>query len=525
MKILVADDFSEKGLEVLKNGNAEFEVKTKLSEKELCRIIGKYEGLVVRSGAKITRKVIESGRNLKVIGRAGVGLDNVDVEAATEHGILVMNTPGGNTISTAEHTMSMLLALSRNIPQANDSLKKGKWERNRFMGVELFNKNLGIIGLGRIGSEVARRAAAFGMKVLGFDPYIRSESVQRLGVELVDMPELFKKSDFITVHVPFTKDTRNLISSDEFAKMKKGVRLINCSRGGIVDEKALYEALNEGKVAGAAVDVFDREPPVDNPLLGLDSVIATPHLGASTEEAQVGVSVDVAQQMLDYMKRGIVRNAVNMPFVEPETFEELKPYFKLSEKIGALASQLIDGRIKLVKLFCFGEYLSGHSQTITPALLKGMLDPVMKENVNYVNAPLMTKKRGIKVIESKSTQSEDYSNLLRVEVESDISKIEIEGALFGRTEPRVVRVDRYRVDIIPEGNMLVCLHDDKPGVVGQIGMLLGKSGINIAAMTLGREKRGGQELTVVNIDSPVSSDIFSKLGKIKDMVKVKQVSL
>ncbi len=525
MKILVADDFSEKGLDVLRKGKVEFDVRTKLSEKELCGIISGYDGVIVRSGAKITGKVIASAKKLKVIGRAGVGLDNVDVDAATEHGILVMNTPGGNTISTAEHTMSMMLALARNIPRADASIKQGKWERKNFMGVELFNKTLGIIGVGRIGTEVARRSAAFGMKVLGYDPYIRSESVSRLGMELVDLAELLKKSDFITVHVPLTGDTENLLSAEEFALMKKGLRLVNCARGGIVDEDALCLALKEGTVAGAALDAFDEEPPGDSPLLAFENVVATPHLGASTEEAQVGVSVDIAEQMLDYIKCGIVRNAVNLPFVEPETFEDLRPYFKLSEKMGALASQCIDGRIKQVRIFCSGEDIAEHSQMVTSALLKGLLSPVIKDNINYVNAPLMVQKRGIKVIESKSSQSEDYSNLLRIEVESDKGKTEIEGTLFGRIDPRIVRIDRYRVEIAPEGDMLLCRHRDTPGIVGQVGMLLGEAGINIAAMTLGREKRGGNELTAVSMDGEAGKEVVIKIKAIKDMLEVKQVKL
>ena len=525
MKILVADDFSEKGLDVLAKGKVDFDVKTKLSEKELCGIIGGYDGVIVRSGAKITKKVILAALRLKVIGRAGVGLDNVDVESATEHGILVMNTPGGNTISTAEHTMSMMLALARNIPQANASIKQGKWERKNFMGVELFNKVLGVIGVGRIGSETARRSAAFGMKVLGYDPYIRAETVARIGMELVELPELLSKADFITVHVPFTADTKNLISKEQFGLMKKGVRIINCARGGIIDENALYDALKQGIVAGAALDAFDEEPPDGSPLLGLDNVIATPHLGASTEEAQVGVSVDIAEQMLDYIKCGIVRNAVNLPFVEPETYEDLRPYFRLSEKMGALASQFIDGRIRQVRIFCSGEDIAEHSQMITSALLKGLLDPVIKDNINYVNAPLMVRKRGIKVIESKSSQAEDYSNLLRIELESDKGRTEIEGTLFGKTDPKIVRIDKYRVEISPEGDMLLCLHRDTLGVVGRIGTILAGAGINIAAMTLGREKRGGKELTAVSVDEEADKATVEKIKTIKDMLEVKQVKL
>ena len=526
MKILVADSLSEAGVEILrKESGIDVDVKTKLAPEELAKIISQYSGLVVRSGTKVTKDIIEVADNLKVIGRAGVGLDNVDIESATERGIIVMNTPGGNTISTAEHTMTMMLALSRNVPQAFVALKEGKWERKKFMGVEVFNKTLGIVGLGRIGGEVAKRALAFGMRVVGYDPYIRSEAAMRAGVELVEIRDLLSRSDYITVHVPLTDETRHLIGKKEFEAMKEGVRIINCARGGIIDESALYEAIKKGKVAGAAFDVFEREPPVDNPLLEFDSVVASPHLGASTEEAQVGVAVDIAGQIIDFLKKGIIRNAVNLPFVEPETFEELKPYCRLAEKLGSLESQLVEGRMKEVRIDCAGEDLVGNMATITAAVLKGVFEPVLKESVNYVNAPVIAKKRGVKVVESKSSQAEDYTSLIRVELETDKSQISAAGVLFGRNDARVVRINSYHVDAIPEGCMLICSHEDEPGIVGQIGVILGKANINIAAMTLGRRERGGREMTVLNVDSPVPADVLEEIKKSEHISDVKQVRL
>ena len=526
MKILVADALSKHGVEILEGEDKlTVDVKTGLPMDELLGCIFDYDGLIVRSKTKVTKEVISAGKNLKVIGRAGVGVDNVDVDSATEHGIIVMNAPAGNTISTAEHTMAMMLAMSRNVPRAVFSLMEGKWEKKKFIGVELFGKVLGIIGLGRIGSEVAKRAIAFGMRVVGHDPYIPPETVRRIGVEPVALDDLLSKADYITVHVPLTSETRHFIGEKAFKQMKDGVRVINCARGGLVDEKALYDAIKDGKAAGAVLDVFEEEPPVNNPLIGLDELVATPHLGASTEEAQVGVAVDIARQMVDFFKSGIIRNAVNLPSVEPETFEALKPYFKLAEKLGSLESQLVEGRIKVAKIDYTGEDLTGKISVITPAFLRGLLEPVLKEAVNYVNAPVIAKKRGIKVVESKSSQVEDYANLLRVEIETDKSKASAAGTLFGKKDARIVRINDYRVDAVPEGCMLLCSHEDKPGIVGQIGVVLGKVNINIAGMTLGRRARGGKEMTVLNVDSQVPEEVRSEIEKSEYILNVKQVKL
>ncbi len=526
MKILVSDSLSQEGVKILeRESDMEVDVKTKLPPDELVKIIPEYHGLVVRSATKVDRNIVEVASSLKVIGRAGVGLDNVDIEAATEHGIIVMNTPGGNTISTAEHTFSMILALSRNIPQAFVSMREGKWEKKKFMGVELFNKTIAVIGLGRIGSEVAKRALAFGMRVIGYDPYVSPETAKRKGVKLVGFDDLLSGADYITVHVPIGNETRHLISEKEFGKMKQGVRIINCARGGIIDEPALCKAIKEGKVAGAAIDVFEKEPPVGNPLMEFDSVVVTPHLGASTEEAQVGVAVDIAEQIIDFLKNGIVRNAVNLPGVEPETFEMLKPYFKLAEKLGSLGTQLADGRPKSVRIICTGEDLVGNMATLIPAFLKGLLEPILKEGVNYVNAPVIAKKRGIKVIESKNSQAEDFTNLLRMELETDKSKIAASGTLFGLNDPRIVRINNYHVDAIPDGYMIICYNEDRPGVVGQIGAILGKAKVNISAMTLGRREKGGSEMTVLNVDSQVPDEVIKELSDSKFVSGVRRIKL
>jgi len=526
MKILVADALSNHGMEILeKEDGLQVDLKTGLSEDELIGCIPDYDGIIVRSQTKVTKKIIEAAKNLRIIGRAGVGVDNVDIDSATEHGTVVMNAPTGNTISTAEHTVAMMLALARNIPEAAFSLKEGKWERKKFMGVELFGKVLGVIGLGRIGNEVAKRGMVFGMRVIGCDPYIPPETLKRTGVEPVDLKTLFSEADYITVHVPLTQETEHLIGEKEFVQMKQGVRILNCARGGIIDEIALYKAIKDEKVAGAAFDVFEKEPPAGNPLIELKEVIATPHLGASTKEAQVGVAVDIAHQTIDFLKRGIIRNAVNLPPIEPKIFEALRPYFTLAEKLGSLGSQLAEGRIKVASINYTGENLAEEVNMITPAFLRGILEPILKEAVNYVNAPLVAKKRGIKVVESKTSQIEDYTNLLSIELETDNSRVKVAGTLFGKKEARIVRIDGYRVDAIPEGDMLICHHEDKPGIIGRIGALLGEASINIAGMTLGREARGGKEMTVLNIDSQVSEKMLLEIKKDKDILDVKQVKL
>ncbi|MBI2447601.1 MAG: phosphoglycerate dehydrogenase [Candidatus Omnitrophica bacterium] len=526
MKILITDGLSKEGLDILREEkDMELDVRDKVAQDELKRIIKDYEGLIIRSATKVTREIINNAERLKVLGRAGVGLDNVDVDSASKRGIIVMNTPEGNTISTAEHTFSMLLALSRNIPQANLSVKNNEWERKKFTGVEVFRKTLGIIGLGRVGGEVAKRAISFGMKVIAYDPFLSMEKAEKLEVELADLKDLLSRSDYISVHTPLIDDTRHLISKNEFKIMKDGVRIINCARGGIIDEAALFDAIKSKKVAGAALDVFETEPPVDNRLMELDCVITTPHLGASTEEAQVNVAIDIAKQVRDALKGRGIRNAVNIPSVTPEVFKVIEPYVKLAEKIGSLQSQMASGRISQVKVNYGGEVTNHELAPITIALIKGLLTPVLGETVNYVNASFIAKERGIEVRETRTTDVEDFTNLISVEVRTDKMSNSISGTLFTKNTPRIVRIDNFYVHAVPEGYMIITFNLDKPGIIGGIGTILGKNNINIAGMTFGREESTGQAITVLNVDSPVSQDVLDQVKGLPNISDAKLIKL
>ncbi|MGQ9631234.1 MAG: phosphoglycerate dehydrogenase [bacterium] len=526
MKILVSDPIADEGLKILRSErDIQVDVKTKLPPEDLRRIIGEYDALIVRSETRVTKEIIEAGSKLKVIGRAGVGLDNVDVKEATRRGIIVMNTPDGNTISTAELTISMMLALSRNIPQAYISLRSGKWDRKSYTGTEVYNKTLGIIGLGRIGGAVAKRAQGLGMRVIGYDPYISEERSTKLEVKFVDLPTLYRESDYITVHTPLTEETKGLIGEKEFAQMKRGVRIINCARGGIVDEKALYNALKSGKVAGAALDVYNIEPPVGNPLLELDNVIATPHLGASTAEAQTQVSIDIAKQVLEVLRGGMIVNAVNFPSVEPSVLSTLQPYIDLAESLGKIITQMSDGFIRELKIRYSGEVTTYNTQPISVALLKGMLEPIMQEGVNYVNAPYLVRERGTAVREITSREVGDYSTQITVEAKTDTQEVSVAGTLFDKTEPRIVRLMNHHVDAKPFGHMLVILNEDKPRIIGEVGITLGDAGINIADMTLGRIKAGGRAVTVLNLDSEVPDDVFEKIKSLKNIIEARRINL
>ncbi len=525
-KILVSDPLAEEGIKILeKEKGFEVDVKPKLPPEELKKIIKNYNALIIRSGTKVTSDIISNASKLKVIGRAGVGLDNVDVNAASKKGIIVMNAPAGNTISTAEHTMSMILALSRNIPQAYTSMREGKWDRKKFMGTEIYNKTLGVIGLGRIGVEVTKRALSFKMKVLGYDPYLSEEKTKKMDVELVDLKTLLKKSDYITVHTPLTDETKHLLGKDEFKIMKKGARIINCARGGIVDEKALNEAFASGKIAGAALDVYEKEPPVNNPLLKRPNVVTTPHIGASTEEAQVNVAIDVAEAVRDAILDKGIRNAVNVPSVDSETLKNLQPYLNLAEKIGSLQAQLAEGRVHKVKVKYIGDITGYDITPITMALVKGLLFPVLQETINYMNALLIAKMRGIVVSESKTTEIIDFANAIAVTVETNKGKNLVMGSLFTRTDPRIIRINNFYVDLVPKGHLVYISNRDLPGVVGEIGTILGKNGINIAGMTFGRIKPGGDAITVLNIDSEPSSETVKKLRKAKHINDVRIMKL
>jgi len=525
MKVLVSDNLSKEGVDILKKGGLDVVVKTGMTPDELKKEIVDYEGLVIRSATKVTADVLAAAKKLRVVGRAGSGLDNVDKPAASKRGVVVMNTPGGNTITTAEHALSMMMSLARNIPQATASLKAGKWEKKKFEGVELYKKTLGIVGMGAIGSQLAKRALGLGMTVLGYDPFLSKERAAELGVELSDLDTIYKRSDFITLHTPLTDDTRGLISTKTIKKMKDGVRIINCARGGIVNEKDLYEALKSGKVAGAALDVFEKEPPEGNPLLTLDNFIATPHLGASTKEAQLNVAVAVAEQIVDYLIKGEVRNAVNVPSVSADLLPRIQPYLTLGEKLGSFLAQVYEGGLNSVTVEYHGEVAELDSAPITTAILKGLLDPIMEESVNYVNAPFIAKDRGIEVKEIKSNEAGDYTNLIKVTSASGKKGFTLSGTLYGRKEPRIVQVDGYQLEVVPEGDMLVLSNNDKPGVIGGIGMLLAENKINIARMQFGREKKGGKAMSVVSVDTMPKPETMDKLKKLPNVLSVKHVRI
>lgn len=527
MKILVSDQLSEEGIKILKEVQEfQVDVKTDLKPEALKEIIKDYDGLIVRSATKVTKDIINAADKLKVIGRAGVGLDNVDLEAATQKGIIVMNTPAGNTISTAEHTMSMILSLSRSIPQANSSTKKGEWKRSKFMGVELYGKSLGIVGFGRIGKEVAKRAFSFGMKVFVYDPFLSRENAESIGVEVVELKQLFESADFITVHTPLTEETKHMISAKEFAQMKQGVRVINCARGGIIDEIALAEAIKQGKVAAAALDVFEKEPiPVDSELLKLDNVITTPHLGASTEEAQVNVAIEVAEIVRDALLGKGIRNAANYPCLEAEVYKILDPFIKLAEKLGMFTSQLIEGRFEEIEITYSGDIIQYDLSSLTMAVIKGVLSPILKETVNFINAANLAKERGINIRESKSSKEGEFVNLIQLKIKTDKESKKISGTLSANKQPRIVKIDESYVEVSPVGEMIVLQNWDKPGIIGNIGTLLGKHNINIAAMTFGRDTPGGKAISVLNVDSIVSSEILGKIKNIENVLEVKTIRI
>ena len=484
-KILAVDGISAKGIEMLR---AEFEVdvRDKISREELLEIIPSYDALMVRSASKITSDVIERATNLKIIGRAGVGVDNIDLNAATARGIIVINSPGGNTIAATEHTLAMMLSMARNIPIANETTHRGEWNRKQYVGVELKGKTLGVVGMGRIGAGVAKRALAFGMKVIGYDPYLSEERADELGVKVGSFDELIETSDFITVHMPLTPDTKNMIAMPQLKRMKSGVRLINCARGGIINEADLATAINEGIVAGAAIDVFVDEPiSKDHPLLGLKNVVLTPHLGASTVEAQIGVSLDVAEGIRAALNGEPVSAAVNMAPVSPQVMRIIEPYLNLAERLGGTICSLADGAINKIEVTYSGEITEVNTGLLTTAIVKGLLNPVLEKEVNYVNAPMFAKERGIKIVEVKRKEVADFANLITVKAQSKDKTRVVKGTLFGN-EGRIVEIDNFRVDVDPHARLLICPHINRPGVIGRIGTLMGARGINISGMQVGK---------------------------------------
>jgi D-3-phosphoglycerate dehydrogenase len=526
MKILVSDPLSKEGIEKLKSEDR-FEVREAigLDEDELIKLIPEYDALIIRSETRVTSKVIDAAVNLKVIGRAGTGVDNVDIEAATKKGIIVMNTPEGNTISAAEHTICMMLALSRNISQANASIKKGEWNRKKFMGSEVYGKILGIIGLGRIGREVATRAQGLKMTVIAYDPFISKERAEELGITLLELDQLLPRVDYLTLHVPLTPQTKNLIGEKEISLMKKGARIINCARGGIINEDALYQALKEGRLKGAALDVFEKGKPFDSPLLELDSVILTPHLGASTEEAQKRVAIDIVLQIIDALKNEKVKNAVNLPFISPQMEKKIGVYLSLSEKMGNLEAQLVEGHPKEVKIIYRGELANFEVAPLTVAFIKGMLNFALSETVNYVNALVFAEERGIKIMEAKTSEGEEFKNLISVTVLTDKEEKRVDGTIFEGKIPHIVRIDDYSLDFIPQGDLLICSNMDRPGVVGKIGTILGKYRINISGLRMGRKTPGEKNVSVYSLDNSPPSEAIEDLSKIKEILTVKLVKL
>ena len=528
-KVLVSDKLHEHGVEILKNAdNIEVDVKVGMSKEELMEVIGEYDGIVIRSATKLTKDVLKYASKLKAIGRAGIGVDNVDIPTATEKGIVVMNTPQGNTITTAEHTLAMMMSLSRNIPQATASLKNGKWEKSKFMGTELFNKTLGIIGLGNIGTIVANRAIGLKMKVIGYDPFISEENASKKGVKLVSLEEIYKESDYITVHTPLTKDTKDLINKDTFAKMKDGVRIICCARGGIVNEDDLVEALNSGKVAGAAFDVFSKEPPdFSHPLFKHDKFICTPHLGASTKEAQYNVAVAVAEQMVDFLNFGIIKNALNVPSVSQEELKSIKPYIKLGEKMGSFVTQMCKDSCGFTEVFIeyYGEVAKYDVSPITLSVIKGLLTPMMGENVNFVNAPIVAKERGIRINEAKNEEGKNFSSSIVVTTISGENKYSVEGALFGKEDIRIVSINNFSVEAEPTGHIILLYNYDKPGVIGNIGSYLGKNNINIGNMQFGREAIGGMAISIVQVDNEITEEILKGLNELPNIVSATLIEL
>jgi D-3-phosphoglycerate dehydrogenase len=525
MKVLISDNLSPKGVKILKKAGLDVDVKTGLAPQELKKEIGAYDALVVRSATKVTSDIIDAAKNLKVIGRAGSGLDNIDKIAATKQGIVVMNTPGGNTITTAEHTMSLLFSMARQIPQATASMKQGKWEKKKFKGVELYNKVLGIIGLGNIGAHVARMAQGVGMNIITYDPFLSEEKAKDLGVKVVGLDELIKKSDVITIHTPLTDETRAMINAERMSKMKPGVMIINPARGGVVDESALCDALKSGKVAAAALDVFEKEPPGECPLLGLDNIVATPHLGAATQEAQDNVAIAVAEQIVDYLVHGTIRNAVNFPSVSADALPGIRPYINLAERLGGFLSQNFEGAIDQVIIEYMGGIVELLLEPIKIAVLKGILTPILEETVNFINAPLIAKERGIRVKEMTSVDAGDYHSMLVVTIKSGARQNRVSGVLHGKKEPRIISINDFPVEIVPDGHMLVVLNKDKPGVIGNIGALLGKNNINIARMHFGREKPGGKAVSVVSIDMPATKKILASIKKLPNIISIKQIHL
>jgi D-3-phosphoglycerate dehydrogenase len=526
-RVLITDPLDQQGVDVFRaSPEIELDLRPGIPPAELAAAIGAYDALVIRSGTRVTAETLARAGRLRAIGRAGIGVDNVDVEAATKRGIVVMNTPGGNNVTTAEHTITLMLALARWIPQADASLRAGKWERQRFTGTEVCNKTLGIVGLGNIGTIVAERAQGLRMRVIASDPFVTAEAAARMKVELVTLDELYARADFVTVHTPLTPETRGLIDRAALASMKRGVRVVNCARGGIVDEHDLAEAIRSGHVAGAALDVFAQEPPpADHPLLGLPQVICTPHLGAATSEAQVNVAIAIAEQITNFLLRGEIRAAVNMPSVSGEMLAVLRPYLLLGEKLGSFLAQLTPEAPSELTVEYYGQVAELDWRPVTHAVLRGLLAHFLEAGVNYVNAPAIARERGIRVLEARASRSSDFVNSITVRVVRPSGETEVEGAIFGTSILRLVRINDFYMEAVPEGYVLMLHNRDVPGVVGRVGSLLGAHGINIAGLELGRERVGGMAISFFHVDEPVPEAVLEELRRLPELVSAQLLKL
>ncbi len=518
-KVLISDKMAPKAAEIFKSNGIDVDVKTGLSPDELASIIGDYDGLAIRSSTTVTPDILSAAKNLKVIGRAGIGTDNIDKPAATQNGVIVMNTPFGNSVTTAEHTISMMMALARSIPQANESTHQGKWEKSKFMGVELFNKTLGVIGCGNIGAIVIDRALGMKMKVIGFDPFLTDERAIEMGIEKVELDELYARADFITLHVPKTEKTANMINAESFAKMKDSVRIMNVARGGLINESDLLNAVNSGKVAGAALDVFEQEPAKENILFGHERIICTPHLGASTTEAQDNVAIQVAEQISDYLNNGAVTNALNMPSISAEDAPKLKPYMKLAEDMGAMMGQITDHAITSITVEYAGTVSKINTKPLTAMIVASVLKATM-EDVNMVSAPSIASERGIDIATTLHEKG-DLPTSISLKIKTEKREKEVTGTLFGGT-PRVVSIDNVPVEVAITPSMLFIRNDDKPGLIGGVGTILGEAGVNIADFRLGRIEGTSEAVAIVAIDGEVANDVMNDL---KALDSVQQISL
>ncbi len=525
MKVLVTDNMSDVAVKLFRESNEiEVDVKPTMSPEELKAAIGQYHGMAIRGATKVTADVLAEAQNLKVVGRAGAGLDNVDIPAASKRGIVVMNTPGGNTVTTAEHSIAMMMSLVRNIPQANATMKEGKWEKKKFSGTEIFNKTLGIIGLGKIGSIVADRARGLGMNIVAYDPYLSEDQAKQMGIKLFSMEEVFGQADIITLHVPLTDETKGLIGEKNIAKMRNGVRIINCSRGAVVNEEELADAIESGKVAGAALDVYPVEPPGLTRLVSLDRVICTPHLGASTQEAQDNVAIAVADQIKDYLLNGTIRNAVNAPAVSGEALVTLKPFLDLSQRLGLFLGQIIQTGIIKVEAEYAGDVSRMETSPLTTSFLTGLLTPIMKHDINQVNAPVVAKERGITVSDARVSKSDDFVSLLTFTVATERDEHVVEGTLFGRCEPRMCRYGAHRGEFDLDGDIILINGVDRPGVIGDVGRTLGERGVNISHLQFARQEQGGEALLFLNTDSRPDDKALEALKSVKNIVRVRRMS-